>query len=201
MASPANRRRAQRSGHRSGHRGRIGSRRAHPAQRFGACEALARGERTGCRGADITEIKVIGLRRLIAERMSEAKRNIPHFAYVEEVDVTELESLRVHLNLSRPQGAGCVELSAAGGDGADSSDRIVSAMQRALRCAARGAGSPPRRACRHCHANPRRIEGSGGAQRARAGVVGGRRGNSPACRARAHATRRPARNWPDPPSR
>jgi 2-oxoisovalerate dehydrogenase E2 component (dihydrolipoyl transacylase) len=56
--------------------------------------------------ADTTEIKVIGLRRLIAERMSEAKRNIPHFAYVEEVDVTELESLRVHLNQSRPKDAG-----------------------------------------------------------------------------------------------
>ena len=57
-------------------------------------------------GADTTEIKVIGLRRLIAERMSEAKRNIPHFAYVEEVDVTELESLRMHLNQSRPKDAG-----------------------------------------------------------------------------------------------
>ena len=56
--------------------------------------------------ADTTEIKVIGLRRLIAERMSEAKRNIPHFAYVEEVDVTELESLRTHLNHSRPENAG-----------------------------------------------------------------------------------------------
>ena len=44
------------------------------------------------------EIKVIGLRRLIAQRMTDAKRNIPHFAYVEEVDVTELESLRKHLN-------------------------------------------------------------------------------------------------------
>jgi 2-oxoisovalerate dehydrogenase E2 component (dihydrolipoyl transacylase) len=43
------------------------------------------------------EIKVIGVRRLIAERMTAAKRNIPHFAYVEEVDVTELESLRRHL--------------------------------------------------------------------------------------------------------
>jgi 2-oxoisovalerate dehydrogenase E2 component (dihydrolipoyl transacylase) len=53
-----------------------------------------------------TEIKVIGLRRLIAERMSEAKRNIPHFAYVEEVDATELESLRQHLNLSTPKGTG-----------------------------------------------------------------------------------------------
>ena len=51
------------------------------------------------------EIKVIGLRRLIAQRMSEAKRNIPHFAYVEELDVTELESLRRHLNSSLAQGA------------------------------------------------------------------------------------------------
>ncbi len=51
------------------------------------------------------EIKVIGLRRLIAQRMSEAKRNIPHFAYVEELDITELESLRRHLNRKPPGGA------------------------------------------------------------------------------------------------
>jgi len=51
-----------------------------------------------------TEIKVIGVRRVIAERMSEAKRNIPHFAYVEEVDVTELESLRLHLNAQLSKG-------------------------------------------------------------------------------------------------
>jgi 2-oxoisovalerate dehydrogenase E2 component (dihydrolipoyl transacylase) len=51
------------------------------------------------------EIKVIGLRRLIAQRMSEAKRNIPHFAYVEELDVTELESLRRHLNSRLAEGA------------------------------------------------------------------------------------------------
>jgi 2-oxoisovalerate dehydrogenase E2 component (dihydrolipoyl transacylase) len=53
---------------------------------------------------ETTEIKVIGVRRVIAERMSEAKRNIPHFAYVEEVDVTELESLRQHLNGKIPKG-------------------------------------------------------------------------------------------------
>jgi len=51
------------------------------------------------------EIKVIGLRRLIAQRMTDAKRNIPHFAYVEEVDVTELESLRRHLNTKLEPGA------------------------------------------------------------------------------------------------
>lgn len=44
------------------------------------------------------EIKVIGLRRMIAERMTAATREIPHFTYVEELDVTELEALRVHLN-------------------------------------------------------------------------------------------------------
>ena len=53
---------------------------------------------------DTTEIKVIGVRRVIAERMSEAKRTIPHFSYVEEVDVTELESLRAHLNSKMPRG-------------------------------------------------------------------------------------------------
>ncbi|MDR3508953.1 MAG: dihydrolipoamide acetyltransferase family protein, partial [Caulobacteraceae bacterium] len=46
----------------------------------------------------VREIKVIGLRRRIAEKMQEAKRHIPHFSYVEEVDVTELEALRQHLN-------------------------------------------------------------------------------------------------------
>ena len=44
------------------------------------------------------EIKVIGLRRIIAERMTASKREIPHFSYVEEIDITELESLRKHLN-------------------------------------------------------------------------------------------------------
>ncbi|MEM6513524.1 MAG: dihydrolipoamide acetyltransferase family protein [Pseudomonadota bacterium] len=47
------------------------------------------------------EIKVIGLRRIIAERMSESKREIPHFSYVEEIDITELEALRKHLNSQR----------------------------------------------------------------------------------------------------
>jgi len=44
------------------------------------------------------EIKIIGLRRIIAERMAETNREVPHFSYVEEVDVTELEALRQHLN-------------------------------------------------------------------------------------------------------
>jgi 2-oxoisovalerate dehydrogenase E2 component (dihydrolipoyl transacylase) len=50
-------------------------------------------------GGDATEdIRIVGLRRRIAQKMQESKRRIPHFTYVEEVDVTELESLRAHLN-------------------------------------------------------------------------------------------------------
>lgn len=46
----------------------------------------------------VEQIKIIGMRRKIAESMERSKRRIPHFAYVEEIDVTELEALRVHLN-------------------------------------------------------------------------------------------------------
>jgi len=51
-----------------------------------------------------TEIKVIGLRRKIAERMAKSASEIPHFTYVEEVDVTALESLRRHLNSKKTEG-------------------------------------------------------------------------------------------------
>jgi 2-oxoisovalerate dehydrogenase E2 component (dihydrolipoyl transacylase) len=44
------------------------------------------------------DVKVIGLRRVIAARMQDAKRRIPHFSYIEEIDVTDLETLRVTLN-------------------------------------------------------------------------------------------------------
>ncbi|MBP8233591.1 MAG: 2-oxo acid dehydrogenase subunit E2 [Rhizorhabdus sp.] len=47
------------------------------------------------------QIKVIGLRRRIAENMAAAKRAIPHFTYVEEIDVTKLEALRADLNATR----------------------------------------------------------------------------------------------------
>jgi 2-oxoisovalerate dehydrogenase E2 component (dihydrolipoyl transacylase) len=102
MASPANRRRASEAGIDlatvvgSGPGGRI----LRADLKTGSPPAAV------ADAADTTEIKVIGLRRLIAERMSEAKRTIPHFAYVEEVDVTELESLRTHLNHSRPKDMG-----------------------------------------------------------------------------------------------
>ncbi len=49
------------------------------------------------------EIKVIGLRKRIAQNMSASKRHIPHFTYVEECDVTELERMRADLNANRGQ--------------------------------------------------------------------------------------------------
>ena len=112
MTSPANRRRAREAGvdlqqvRGSGPQGRIlredleaHLRGAPPAGLRAASPVAARvGVAPPATSAPTEEIKVIGLRRLIAQRMSEAKRNIPHFAYVEEVDVSELEGLRRHLN-------------------------------------------------------------------------------------------------------
>jgi len=115
MTSPANRRRAREAGIDlstvvgSGPGGRIVRDDLAAAGRPSAAAPASAAQAAPNRGdvsAETSEIKVIGLRRLIAERMSEAKRNIPHFAYVEEVDVTELESLRQHLNSSRPADAG-----------------------------------------------------------------------------------------------
>lgn len=48
-----------------------------------------------------TDVKIKGLRRVIAQKMQQSKRNIPHYSYIEEVDVTQLEELRLHLNASR----------------------------------------------------------------------------------------------------
>ena len=69
-------------------------------------EAFAGAPQGGAGGADTRyaprldeeAIPVIGLRRKIAQKMQLAKRQIPHFTYVEEVDVTELEALRQRLN-------------------------------------------------------------------------------------------------------
>ena len=59
----------------------------------GAAQTTAKLRREG-----VSEVKLVGLRRKIAERMEISTRTIPHFAYVEEVDVTALEDLRVTLN-------------------------------------------------------------------------------------------------------
>lgn len=53
------------------------------------------------RNWDDEQVKVIGLRRRIAENMAASKRNIPHFSYVDEVEVTALETMREQLNRHR----------------------------------------------------------------------------------------------------
>lgn len=55
----------------------------------------------GVKRTSTEEVPVIGLRRKIAENMAESKRRIPHFSYFEEIDVTELEALRQHLNATK----------------------------------------------------------------------------------------------------
>ena len=109
MASPANRRRAREAGlslanlQGSGPRGRIlqSDIAAASAQANKPAPTPLAPTTVTTASDTTTEIKVIGLRRVIAQRMAEAKRNIPHFAYVDEVDVTELEALRQHLNDTR----------------------------------------------------------------------------------------------------
>ncbi len=59
---------------------------------------------------DEQQVQVIGLRRRIAQKMQEAKRRIPHFTYVEEIDVTELETLRARLNERHAQARGRLTL-------------------------------------------------------------------------------------------
>ena len=103
LASPAVRRRALDMGidlrrvHGSGPAGRIEH---HDLDAFaaggGQVQAVGGSQYVERHGEE--QIPVIGLRRKIAQKMQEAKRRIPHFSYVEEVDVTELEALRQRLN-------------------------------------------------------------------------------------------------------
>ncbi|HKR89876.1 MAG TPA: dihydrolipoamide acetyltransferase family protein, partial [Phenylobacterium sp.] len=107
LASPAVRRRAQERGVRlqfvpgTGPAGRI-TREDLDRYLTAGDQALAAPSSLPALRTGVEEVKVIGLRRQIAERMSEAKRRIPHFSYIEEVDVTELERLRAQLNAEDP---------------------------------------------------------------------------------------------------
>lgn len=58
----------------------------------------------------VEAVKVIGLRRKIAEKMQEAKRRIPHITYVDEIDVTALEALRHQLNAEHGKARGKLTL-------------------------------------------------------------------------------------------
>ena len=53
------------------------------------------------RAREDEQVRVIGMRRKIAENMAASKRAIPHFTYVDEIDVTELERVRADLNANR----------------------------------------------------------------------------------------------------
>jgi 2-oxoisovalerate dehydrogenase E2 component (dihydrolipoyl transacylase) len=104
IASPAVRRRAWDLGielqyvHGTGPGGRIMHEDldAHAARGSGA--AAPRRPALYAERHDEEAVPVIGLRRKIAQKMQESKRRIPHFTYVEEIDVTELEALRAKLN-------------------------------------------------------------------------------------------------------
>jgi 2-oxoisovalerate dehydrogenase E2 component (dihydrolipoyl transacylase) len=72
---------------------------ASPAAPAGAAAATAAAPTNSyAERNDEEAIQVIGVRRRIAIKMQESKRRIPHFAYVEEIDVTEVEALRAQLN-------------------------------------------------------------------------------------------------------
>ena len=105
LASPAVRRRAYELGIAlqfipgTGPAGRIGHADLDAYIASGGSAAVAASRPAGsARLERIEAIKIIGLRRRIAERMQESKRRIPHYSYVEELDVTTLEELRAHLN-------------------------------------------------------------------------------------------------------
>jgi len=68
------------------------------AQRASQAQAGGSLDQRYAQRVDEETVPVIGLRRKIAQKMQESKRRIPHFTYVEEVDMTELEALRARLN-------------------------------------------------------------------------------------------------------
>ena len=70
-----------------------------------SCAARPSAGRSAARAAntEVETVKIIGLRRRIAQKMAESKRRIAHFSYVEEVDVTALEELRATLNAENRQ--------------------------------------------------------------------------------------------------
>lgn len=100
LASPAVRRRARDAGvdlrqvRGSGPAGRIG---------HDDLDAFLRGDAGGRAAARVPDtrvetVKIVGLRRRIAQKMAESKRRAAHFSYVEEIDVTAVEELRATLN-------------------------------------------------------------------------------------------------------
>ena len=110
LTSPAVRARAKKAGvdltmvPGSGARGRILSRDLEAYIASGGRVGGGAPQQSSRETDEVEEIKVIGVRRVIAKKMSESKRNIPHFTYVDEIDVTQFEALRRHLNENRRDG-------------------------------------------------------------------------------------------------
>ena len=108
LASPAVRQRARESGidlttvAGSGPAGRITHSDLDSWKDAGSPVAAAGPSRAAKTGT--TEVPVIGLRRKISESMTASYTTIPHFSYFEEVDITHLDELRVHLNSTRSEG-------------------------------------------------------------------------------------------------
>lgn len=108
LASPAVRQRARESGidlttvSGSGPAGRITHGDLDSWKAAGSPVAAAGPARSAQTGT--TEVPVIGLRRKISESMTASYTTIPHFSYFEEVDITHLDELRVHLNSTRADG-------------------------------------------------------------------------------------------------
>jgi 2-oxoisovalerate dehydrogenase E2 component (dihydrolipoyl transacylase) len=86
----------------SGPAGRI---RHEDLERAAAPPAASQRSTAALADTGVTEIKLSGLRRAISKRMADTNRRIPHFAIIEEVDVTDLETLRADLNSSGKAGA------------------------------------------------------------------------------------------------
>ena len=99
LASPAVRERAKNLGIDLGQVKAEGDRIRHSD--LDAFLTYNQGYRAGGAARPDEQIKVVGLRRRIAENMQASKRHIPHFTYVEEYDVTKLEALRADLNETR----------------------------------------------------------------------------------------------------
>ena len=109
LASPAIRRRAREAGvalsqvRGSGPAGRV---RHADLDAYIAADGAVSGAAPSAystKRTDVTEVKVVGLRRKIAEQMAISKSSIPHFSYFEEADVTALAALRQMLNASRDE--------------------------------------------------------------------------------------------------
>jgi 2-oxoisovalerate dehydrogenase E2 component (dihydrolipoyl transacylase) len=116
MVSPASRRRATEAGldlttvTGTGPAGRIEPGDIDSALAAGAAQGAApsmnaRANATREPRAGTEEVKIIGLRRVIAERLTESAKSIPQYSYIEECDLTRLDGLRKHLNDRRPASA------------------------------------------------------------------------------------------------